>query len=71
MSSEAPHGVSSHQRLMEAVERAARAQEQSHALIQLHAALDARVGATLADLVARRGRIRSAREARRRSQSDK
>jgi hypothetical protein len=65
-----PPELSLHDRLVEAIERGARAQALSHALIGQHGTLDANLRSALAELDARRREIRAAREQWRSLQSD-
>jgi hypothetical protein len=63
--------ASLHQRLIDAVDRSSRAQERSHQLVELYAAIDARARVVMEELSARREQIHVARERARRSQSDR
>jgi hypothetical protein len=63
--------ASLHQRLLDAVDRSSRAQEHSHQLVALHAAIDARTRVVLEEVSARRRQIHVGRERARRSQSDR
>jgi hypothetical protein len=60
-----------HARLMDAVERGARAQERSHQLVESFAVIDARTRATTDALRTRREQLQAVREDPGSSQSDK
>jgi hypothetical protein len=62
--------ASLHLRLMDVIERAALAQEQSRALAKVHESLEAEIGETVAALRGRRAQLRAVRDRARSSQSD-
>jgi hypothetical protein len=64
-------GSSLHRRLMEIIDRGARAQEHSQLLVEAHEYVDAQVRATVAAVQARRAQSRAAVEHPGRSQSDR